>query len=91
MNTSVFLSNYDKINLFEDISNYIEFLTDKIKNGIVNRYYSNIIWFLTNSLELLQEYDIDYKELNLLSEDKYQNILNTIKIIINKNYNGFTE
>ncbi len=88
---SIFLNNLDKLNLYDDISQFILNLETIINNADLQKRYTNIIWFLTNSLELLTQYDMDYPNMNLLEDDSYQDILDNIKKLINKQYYGFTE
>jgi len=88
---SLFLNNLDKLNLYNDISQFILNLETIINSGDIQKQYTNIIWFLINSLEIITQYDMDYEDINLLNEDSYQNILDSIKKLINKQYYGFTK
>ena len=88
---SLFLNNLDKLTLHNDISRFILNSEIIINNGDDRKQYTNIVWFLINSLEIITQYDMDYENINLLNKYSYQNILNSIKKLINKQYYGFTE
>jgi len=86
---SNFLNQLDTFDLMNDVSKFVSAIQVQINNGRINKKMSNITWFLINSLELFKDYDYDNKQLNILDDDEYQNILNTVTKIINTNYYGF--
>jgi len=90
--TSPFLINYDKTNLTNDISSFVLKQYNNIQDGDWKRKQFNYqMWFLSEGLDLLLEYDFYNKDMNLLEDNNYQNILNTITKIINKEYYGFNK
>lgn len=88
---SPFLIDLNKITLTNDISLFVSDIEKNIQNGNVKKKNSNISWILINSLDILLTYDVDYKSINILEDNEYQNILNAIIKILNKDYYGFTK
>lgn len=88
---SEFMVNYTRVELHNDIKDFIVKLCSNQSIGSYKKKYNNLIWFLANSLDILSQYDIDYYEMNILEDDEYQNIINSIKQILNRFYYGFTE
>lgn len=88
---SPFLLNYDKSNLFNDISEYISNMITNVNNDLLKKKYNNISWFLVESINLISQYDYYYPDMNLLEDNEYQNIINAIQKILNKEYYGFNK
>lgn len=84
--TSTFLDQLNTFNLQNDIAGFVMKIQENISNTRVKKQYTNYTWFLTNSMELIANYNFDRQDLNLLDDDEYQNILNTITKIINIPY-----
>ncbi len=86
---SPFLINYDKANLYSDIGEFCVNIIDNMNKGLLKKKYTNILWFLTETLDIIEEYDYYYPEFNLLTDNQYQNLINAIQQILNKEYYGY--
>ena len=88
---SEFLITLDKVQLNYDIPLYIVKILRRLGRNKRRKRSMNVVWYLTNVLELVNEYNIDNKDYNLLTDNEYQNILITIKKLLNQQYYGFTK
>lgn len=83
-----FILEYDKFNLHNDITEFVNKITKNINFANIKKRHFNIIWYLTNVLEILNNYEQneEYKNLNLLEDESYKKLLISIKKLINTQY-----
>lgn len=73
-----------KTELIKDVDAFI----DKLRIGIYDESAPIKHWLVENYITLIEEYNIDNTDLNVLTDAQYANIINHCNTLLRTNYNN---